>query len=207
MNNIGRMNNNSKGLEEMGRHMNHLKKEITETNEKGFQGMNNRDQEIRKATIENKTLIQELKDLRETRTKLHDELKNSSKICDNLKRQINQIRNSATNYNRKESPHRTMIKKGSIKNIPQLPNTNILIRSSSQPLKKGKILKGKNYDTDKIVQFSKNKIGELEEKLEILKIEQRKTSVQLDMMKTQLKEHIMTERCSDPLLEKCLVEY
>ena len=79
----------------------HLKKEITDTNDKAFQGMGNRDQQIRRATIENKTLIQQLRDLRETRQKLNDDLKNSMKICDNLKRQINQLKNNSIGHTRK----------------------------------------------------------------------------------------------------------
>lgn len=44
-----------------------------------------------------------------------------------------------------------MNRKPSAKNIPELPNANILMRSSSQPLKKGKVMKGKNFDTEKLV--------------------------------------------------------
>jgi hypothetical protein len=41
-----------------------------------------------------------------------------------------------------------------------------------------------------VIEFSKNKIQELEEKLEILKMEQRKSCLVLEAMKTQIKEHI-----------------
>ena len=51
-----------------------------------------------------------------------------------------------------------MNKKHSTKNIPDIQNTNILVRSSSQPLKKGKVLKGKNFDAEKLVEFNKSKI-------------------------------------------------
>ena len=40
---MGRMNNNSKGVQEMDRHMTHLKKEIENTNEKTVHGLENRD--------------------------------------------------------------------------------------------------------------------------------------------------------------------
>lgn len=73
--NMGRMNNNSKGVEEMDRHMIHLKKEIENTNEKTVHGLENRDGELRRATLENKTLIQELKDLRDSRKGLQCTLK------------------------------------------------------------------------------------------------------------------------------------
>ncbi len=39
--------------------------------------------------------------------------------------------------------------------------TSVLIRSASQPLHKGKLVKGINYDTESLSIFSKAKIKEL----------------------------------------------
>lgn len=90
------------------------------------------------------------------------------------------------------------------KNIPELPDIG---RSASQPLKKGKIMKGMNYDNDKLVQFTKHRLDEMEEKLDQLKKEQRRTQTQLEFVKAQVKEHIEEERCGDPVLEKCLTDF
>jgi hypothetical protein len=91
-------------------------------------------------------LIQELKDLREGKLKLNDDLKNSVKISENLKRQINQLRNAST-LTRKESSYKFQSNKKMPNNLAPMPVQNSVIRSSSQPLKRGKLVKGKNYDT------------------------------------------------------------
>lgn len=43
MSNSTRINQNTKGSEEMGRHINHLKNQISGVNEKGIDGLSKRD--------------------------------------------------------------------------------------------------------------------------------------------------------------------
>lgn len=64
MTNLNRINQNTKGNEEMSRHISHLKNEITEVNDKTNLGLAKRDEDLRRATIENKNLILELSQLR-----------------------------------------------------------------------------------------------------------------------------------------------
>ena len=154
----------------MTRHMSHLDKEINLQNDKTEKKKVKRDEEIHKATYENADLIKKVSDLRDEKQKLLGELKNAQKIVDSLKRQTNQIRNSTLFANSGDSSQKNAInlsKKSSMKVISQVPsnarnqNTHSqyqgsggqiqqnpgLIRSSSQPIKKGRIAKGLNYDS------------------------------------------------------------
>ena len=57
MTNNTRINQNTKGNEEMARHIDHLKNEIVEVSDKTAHGIVIREDDLRKATIDNKTLI------------------------------------------------------------------------------------------------------------------------------------------------------
>ncbi len=98
------------------------------------------------------------------RKNLTDELKNVSKIADNLKRQINQIKNGVP---RGQNPFKTsMSKKPSNKDITTLPNLNKnMLRSASGPALRGKIVRGNNFDGQKLIGFTRNKVVELQQKL------------------------------------------
>ena len=81
-----------------------------------------------------------------------------SKIAENLKRQIAQIKNGVP---RGESPFRTsMNKKPSTKELAALPNIskNTLIRSSSNPVFRGKLVRGNNFDGDKLINMTRAKV-------------------------------------------------
>lgn len=67
-----------------------------------------------------------------------------------------------------------MKKTTGLKVVPTSSTASVLIRSSSQPLHKGKIVKGINYDTESLSIFSKAKIKELEGKLDLIKLNYRK---------------------------------
>lgn len=97
--------------------------------------------------------------MRNERQNLHDELKNLQKIADSLKRQILQLKNLSETT--KEDPMNStanMKKTNGLKVVPTTSTTSVLIRSASQPLHKGKIVKGINYDTESLSIFSKAKI-------------------------------------------------
>lgn len=83
---------------------------------------------------------------------------------DNLARQIKQIRNMATQQTKPE-----LQKKPEGKPLPVIPTLN-LIRSSSQPIIKGKISRGVNYDPGSLSIFTRAKLKELENKLEGTKL-------------------------------------
>lgn len=93
------------------------------------------------------------------------EFKNVVKISDNLKRQTIQMKNMIGNQkgteqqtqNRKMNP--TVINNNQLSN--QGATTNFLIRSNSQPVIKGKISKGVNYDSGSLSIFTKAKLKDL----------------------------------------------
>jgi hypothetical protein len=62
------------------------------------------------------------------------------------------------------------------KPLPTIPTLNLL-RSSSQPMIKGKISKGVNYDPGSLSIFTKAKLKELEGKLEMVKLNLRQREV------------------------------
>ena len=102
---------------------------------------------------------------REDKAKFSVELKNVQKIVDNLARQIKQIKNLNTGQSKIPDPtlYSNTTKKstaGENKTLPILPGFN-LIRSNSQPMVKGKISKGINYDPGSLSIFTKAKIKDL----------------------------------------------
>jgi hypothetical protein len=62
------------------------------------------------------------------------------------------------------------------KPLPVIPSLN-LIRSNSQPMIKGKVSRGVNYDPGSLSIFTKAKLKELESKLEIAKLTLRQREV------------------------------
>jgi hypothetical protein len=92
----------------MERHIEHLKNTIVDVSEKTTLGLGKREDDLRKATLENKTLIKELTELRAMKQKLGDELKNVTKIAENIRRQIGLIK---TQPLRADSPFRSRLSK------------------------------------------------------------------------------------------------
>ena len=171
MTNMNRINQNTKGNEEMGRHIDHLKNEISDVNDKTNQGLMKRDQDLRKATSENKNLILELTRLRQIKKNYQEVLKETTKVADNLKRHINQLKSS---IQRNESPGKTISKKASVKQMNQLPSLSkpSLTKSASGNLKsRGKLAKGNNFDHERLINLVRSKIGDMEERSFQLKLQ------------------------------------
>jgi predicted RNase H-like nuclease (RuvC/YqgF family) len=95
-----RNNHNSRGVDEIERHISHIDAEIEDANKKTDLTVKKREEEIQRATQENADLIKELTFSREDRTRLTLEFKNVQKIVDNLMRQIKQIKNLASGSGR-----------------------------------------------------------------------------------------------------------
>jgi len=87
-----------------------------------------------------------------------------------LLRQTKQIRNININHNRElEQMRSKKALQAELKPLPNLQSLN-LIRSNSQPMIKGKISRGINYDHGSLSIFTKAKIKDLEGKLEMAKL-------------------------------------
>jgi hypothetical protein len=81
-------------------------------------------------------------------------------MVDNLMRQIKQIKNMAV-LQGKPAESTISLKKSTLeKPLPGIPSLN-LIRSSSQPIIKGKITRGVNYDPGSLSIFTRAKLKEL----------------------------------------------
>jgi hypothetical protein len=81
-------------------------------------------------------------------------------MVDNLMRQIKQIKNMAA-LQGKPAESTISLKKSTLeKPLPGIPSLN-LIRSSSQPIIKGKITRGVNYDPGSLSIFTRAKLKEL----------------------------------------------
>ncbi len=131
------------------------------------------------------------------------------KVIESLRRQIAQIQQLIDSKNQ---PKSTVIRKQSSKKIANQgvgeigavgPFTNNPVnRSSSQPIIKGKIAKGINYDTGNISVFTKAKITELQNKIQKLKEEVGVKEVKAKAMRNKIVEHQVEHKCEDPFLEK-----
>jgi predicted RNase H-like nuclease (RuvC/YqgF family) len=152
-----RNNHTLSGIDEIERHIGHIDREIDDVNRKTDGTIRRRDEEIQRATQENADLIKELTASREERTKLTLEFKNVQKMGDNLTRQIKQIKNMAQQGKPAETS--TLIKKSNVdpKPLPAIQPLN-LVRSSSQPIVKGKISRGVNYDPGSLSIFTRAKL-------------------------------------------------
>lgn len=73
--------------------------------------------------------------------------------------------------------------------LPNLQSLN-LIRSNSQPIVKGKISRGINYDHGSLSIFTKAKLKDLEGKLEMAKLNLRQREVIAKILKQKIEEHI-----------------
>lgn len=69
--------------------------------------------------------------------------------------------------------------------LPVIPTLN-LIRSSSQPMIKGKISRGVNYDLGSLSIFTKAKLKELENKLEMVKLNLRQKEIIARIVKQKI---------------------
>lgn len=157
-------NQTSKGIEEMERHLHHIDQEIVDLNKKTEGTLKKRDEEIQKATQENADLIKEVSQFREEKVNIMLEYKNVQKIADNLKRQLVQIKNTISSSTSKRQlgfDNKNVNNASSSGNENPLGGFNAVSRSSSQPILKGKISRGVNYDSGSLSIFTKAKIKDL----------------------------------------------
>lgn len=84
-----------------------------------------------------------------------------------------------------------MSKKPSVKDITSLANSNKgMLRSASGPALKGKLVRGNNFDGQKLINFTRSKVSQLEQKLEMSKLDLRQKEISLQMVKSLIMEHV-----------------
>lgn len=93
--------------------------------------------------------------------KLIDELKNVTKISETIRRQMVQMKNKSLKLSSPFKNHQNIDNKLDIRSIQSLlPSVKKnMIRSASGPSIRGKLIKGNNFDGEKLINLKKIKIS------------------------------------------------
>lgn len=156
-----------KGVEEMGRQILHLEKSIYQVNKASEKILSRRTDEITKKTKENAELIFDLNEIRKKNKEQQVELKNKDKEIYQLRRDLNLLNSELRKQDKQEEPNSEA--RGTSTPATHLVRYHYInIRSTSlkTSIRKGKVIKGPNYDLQTMSTFDRAKISELASEIE-----------------------------------------